>query len=162
VGARGALAADRWQDVTAVVAAASVVVLGIALWKRRAAGIPAAILLAGVAYSVALVSTDPAFDPASAVVAALLLLTAELAFWSVELAAPIRYEPAILARRLALLTALGVGTLCAAGIVAGVAARDADPSLLLEGLGIAAAVATVAILAALGREARWTQGPLKR
>jgi hypothetical protein len=101
VGGHAGLTAARWQDVTAVLAGASVVLLGTALWKRRAAGIPAAILLAGMAYGVALASTDPAFDRASVVIAALLLLAAELGFWSLELAAPINYEPAILVRRLA-------------------------------------------------------------
>jgi hypothetical protein len=137
-----------------VLAGASVVVLGTALWKRRAAGIPAAILLTGMAYGVALASTDPAFDRASVVIAALLLLAAELGFWSLELAAPINYEPAILVRRLALVTALGLGALCAAGVVAAAAARDVDPSLLLEALGVAAAVVTVAALAVLARAHR--------
>jgi hypothetical protein len=149
VGAHAGLAAGRWQDVTAVLAGASVVVLAGALWRRHASGIPVAILLAGIAYGVALASTDPVFDRASAVVAALMLLAAELGFWSVELAAPIRYEPAILARRFALLAALGMGAFASAGIVAAVAARDADPSLVLEGLGVAAAVVIIAVLAVL-------------
>jgi hypothetical protein len=134
-----------------VLAGSSVAMLGAALWKRRPAGISAAILLAGMAYGVSAVDSDPTFDRASIVVAALLLLAAELCFWSLELAAPIRYEPAILARRLALVTALGLGALCAAGVVAAAAARNADPSLLLQGLGVAAAVAIVAGLAGLIR-----------
>jgi hypothetical protein len=151
VGAHAGLAAVRWQDVTAVLAGSSVAVLGAALWKRRAAAIPLAILLSGMAYGVSVASSDPAFDRASAVVAALLLLAAELGFWSLELAAPIRYEPMILAHRLALLTALGLGALCAAGVVAATAERDADPSLLLEGFGVVAAVVIVAGLAGLAR-----------
>jgi hypothetical protein len=151
VGAHAGLAAARWQDLTAALAGISVAVLGAALWKRRSAGIPAAILLAGMAYGVSVASSDPTFDRASALVAALLLLAAELGFWSLELAAPIRYEPAILARRLVLITALGLGALCAAGVVAAAAARDADPSLLLEGFGVVAAIVIVAGLAGLAR-----------
>lgn len=130
-------------------------VLAFGLWRRRAEAIPPAVLLAGAAYGVSVASRDPDFDGASVAVAALLLLIAELAFWSLELATPVRYGQALLARRLALVAALGLGALATAALVGAAAARDAEQSLLVEGLGVAAAVLVVAVIARLaGRGAR--------
>jgi hypothetical protein len=151
LGAYASLSTVRWQAAAAGLAGASVAALGVSLWTRRAVGIPPAILLAGVAYGVSVAGRDPAFDRPSLVVAVLLLVAAELAFWSLELAAPIGYEPRILRRRLTLVTALALGSLGAAGIAAAAAAQDAERSLLLEGLGVAAAVAVVTVLARLAR-----------
>lgn len=151
MGAYAALSAVRWEAATAGLAGASVVVLAGALRRRRAAWVPAAVLLCGAAYGVALVSRDPAFEGASVVVAVLLLLVAELGLWSVELAAPVRYEPALLTRRLGLVAALGLGSLLAAALVGAAAAQEAERSLILEGFGVAAAVGVVALIARLAR-----------
>jgi hypothetical protein len=139
----------RWQEWAAGFGGASVVVLAAALWRRRAWAVPAAVLLSGAAYGVALVGRDPAFDSASILVGALLLVVAELGFWSLELATPVSYGVELLTRRVALVAVLGLGSLCAAAAVGAAAAQDAERSLLLEGLGVAAAIAVVALIARL-------------
>jgi hypothetical protein len=145
------LAAARWEEVATGLGVASVLVVAVGLAKRRAAAIPAGVALAATAYGIAVTSRDPAFDRASIVVAALLLVSAELAFWSLELAAPVRFEPAILTRRVVLIAALGLAALAAAGLVAVAASQAADRSLLLTGLGVAAAVVVAALLTRPGR-----------
>lgn len=149
IGAYAGLSAVRWQEWAAGLAGASVVVLAAALRLQRASAVSAAVLLSGSAYGVAVAGRDPAFDSASILVAALLLVVAELGLWSLELAAPVGYGAGILTRRVALIGALGLGSLCAAAAVGAAAAQDAERSLLLEGLGVAAAVAVVALIARL-------------
>ncbi len=154
VGAYAGLAAARWQGACAGLSVASIVVLAAAVAKRRAAVIPPAIALAASAYGVAVASRDPELDRAAVVVAALLLVAAELGFWSVELAAPVRYEARILTRRAALVAALGLGALATSGVIALAASQEADRSLVLQGLGVAAAVAIVGLIVGLVAAAR--------
>jgi hypothetical protein len=150
-GAYAALSAGRWQGIAVGLAGASVLICLLGLWKRRPAGILSAVLLAGAAYGLSVAGRDTGFDLASILVAALLLVAAELGLWSLELASPVRYEPAILTRRAALVAVLGLGSLCAAAAVGAVAAQEAERSLLLLGLGVAAAVAVSALIARLTR-----------
>ncbi len=151
VGAYAALSAVRWQGAAIGLGVASPAVLAAALRQRRGAWIPWSVGLAGAAYAVALAGRDPGFDAGSIVLAVLLLLVAELGFWSLELATPVRYGPALLTRRAGLIGALGLGSLCAAALVGAVASQDAERSLLLEGLGVAAAVIVVGLIARLAR-----------
>jgi hypothetical protein len=143
------LSAVRWEETVTGLALAAVGVLAVALRRRRPAAIPLAVLLLGAAYGVAVAAQDPAFDAASVLVASLLLVVAELGFWSLELATPVRYEPEILTRRLVLVAALGLGALGAAAVVGAAATQEAERSLLLAGLGIAAAAAVLALIARL-------------
>jgi hypothetical protein len=152
VGAYSYLLAVRWEEFAAGLAVASVALLAAASKRSLAALIPIAVLLGGAAYGVSVSSRDPAFDTASIVVAALLLFVAELAFWSVELASPVRYRPALLARRALVVGAVGVAALGASALVAAAAAHEAERSLLLGGLGVAAAVTVVALFARLVTE----------
>lgn len=125
--------------------------LGAALWTRRGAGIPAGLLFLGAAYGVSLVSRDPGLDASAVLAAALLFAVSELGFWSLELAIRVEREPSIAARRLVLIAALGLGALGAAGLVAAAAGRAAERGLLLEGVGVVAAIAVLAVLARLAR-----------
>jgi hypothetical protein len=149
VGAYAALSTVRWQEPATGLAVAAFVALVAALWLRRAVVIPFAVLFLGAAYGVAVAAEDPAFDATSIIVAALLVVIAELGFWSLELATPVRYEPEILTRRLVLVAALGLGALCAAAVVGAAAAQEAERSLLLAGLGVVAAAAVLALIARL-------------
>jgi hypothetical protein len=153
VGAYAGLNAVRWQGPTAGLAAAGVGLLALALRRRRPHLVAPGVLLTGAAYGVSVASRDPALDLVSVAIAALLFAVAELAYWALDLAGPVTYAPGILGRR-ALLTAwLVLAGLCAAGLVAA-AARDTEQSLLLEGLGVAAAIAVLAVLARLARARR--------
>jgi hypothetical protein len=151
VGAYAGLSAVRWEAAAAGLGGASVVALAAGFRRRRASWVPAAVLLSGAAYGVSLVSRDPVFEGASILVAVLLLLVAELGLWSVELAAPVRYEPALLTRRVGLVAALALGSLLSAALVGAAAAQEAERSLVLEAFGVAAAVGVVALFARLAR-----------
>lgn len=145
------LSAVRWEEATAGFAVAATLLLALGLVRGEAAWIPGGVLLLGAAYATAVASFEPAFDGTSIAVATFLLLVAELGLWSVELAAPIRRDPRILARRAALVALLAAGALGAAGLVSVAASQEADGSLLLVGLGAAAAVAVLALFARLSR-----------
>lgn len=145
------LSAVRWEDVTAGFGGAAILALAVGLVSGRAAWIPGGALLLGAAYATAVSSFEPAFHSFSIAVAALLLFVAEVGLWSVELAAPIRRDPRILRRRAVLVALLSFGALGAGGLVALAASQEADESLLLVGLGAAAAVAVVSLFARLSR-----------
>jgi hypothetical protein len=149
VGAYAMLSTARWQAGAAGLAGAALVMLAAGLLRRRPSAVPAAVLLAAAAYGVAVVGRDPAFDAGSIAVAALLLVAAELGLWSAELASPVRYDPGILLRRVVLVAALGLGSLGGAAVVAAAAGQSAEPSLVLGGIGAAAAVVVAGVLARL-------------
>ena len=81
----------------------------------------------------------------------LLLLAGELAFASLELAVPAVREDGVVSGRLTALTAVAAGGAVAAAATAFVAGRHLDASLALEALGLAAAIALIAIVARLAR-----------
>jgi hypothetical protein len=119
-------------------------------------GWPAPVALALVVlvgeYAAALVARESdAVDSGAPVFGAGLLLLAELAYWSLDLRRAGREEGRAVVRRLTALAAAAGGSLLLAAFVVGVTAVPAGGGLLWDALGIAAVIATLAILARLAR-----------
>jgi hypothetical protein len=132
------------------VAASGVALLALATWRRYPAVLVVGVGLEALAYAASLAGRDA---PGTEAVAAgvLLLLAAELAFASLELAVPSVREDGIISRRLTAVTTVAVGGAAAAAATAIVAGRHLDASLALEALGLAAAITLIAIVARLAR-----------
>ncbi len=82
-------------------------------------------------------------DGWAAVVGVLLLLSAELASWSIEHDARIRTERSLLVRRIATLAALTAAALFVNFLLLGTAALSASSGILLAAAGVAASVLAV-------------------
>ena len=146
-----AAVADAFRRELVALAAVACAALVVGILARVRWLVPASLLAAAAAYAGFLLLRDAGFDPLAPLYGAALLLVAELAEWAAD--PPLRETP-----RLQLARASSLVLLATAGAVAGgavlvaarvAAARD-DP--LLEPLGVAAAVATVALVAWLGRQ----------
>jgi hypothetical protein len=90
-------------------------------------------------------------DGRAPVVAAALVLVHELVAWSCELEPAIPHERGLLGRRAARVALLGVGAPAIAAVVLILAAAPLDAGLTGDALGVAAAVAALALLARLAR-----------
>ena len=120
--------------------------------SHRPAALPWSLALLGAEYAAALeIAGGARADGRAPVVAAALVVAAELSGWSRELGPEIRHERGVLSQR-ALRTALvGVGAAAVAAAVLGLAAAPLDAGLAGDALGVAAAVAAFVLLARLAR-----------
>lgn len=133
---------------------AAVAVLAAGLVLRVALAVPVAVAFLGAGYAALLGFEGGGLDLAAPLLAAALLLVAELAYWSLELRGRVAGEPGTALRRAALLAgllflALASGTALLAlvdGLAAGGAAVDA--------VGAAAAIGAVALLLVAARRVR--------
>lgn len=134
----------------ALAALAAALVLGWA-WL-----VPVSIVLAGSFYAVQLVVDDAPLDAATPVLAAGLLLTAELAYWSLEEREGVRVERGELLRRIAFVALLAVAALVvAAALLALVdAVRVRGLAVDLVGAVAAATVLFAVLVAARGHGSR--------
>jgi hypothetical protein len=112
--------------------------------------IPWAVLFAGGGYLLAR-EGSAAVDGWAAVMGVLLLLAAELASWSMEHDARIRAERALVLRRVATLGSLVAAALLVNFMLLGTAAFSASAGVVLAAVGVAAAVAAVAVVLRLLR-----------
>jgi len=132
----------RWTNLGAAAAAAVVLAVGLAL--RRPFVVPLAVLALGGGYATALGIDGGPLDGRAPVVAAALLVVAELGYWSLELRDAVADEAGAHLRRIGLLSALALGTLAVgSGLLAVV---DAGGGVRFEALGAVAAVAALAIV----------------
>jgi hypothetical protein len=131
----------------------AVAALAVALWRGWPVVVAWALALLGAGYAVALAlgPERATVDAAVPLVAAALLVVAELAYWSLELRAPGSWEGPLLTRRLAALGALALVSLALGSIVVVATAVELRGGLGLDLVGVAAAVATLAVLAGLAR-----------
>lgn len=120
------------------------------LLLRLPSALPWSVLLVAAAYLVGREGSS-VVDGLAAVVGVLLLVSAELGFWSIEHHARIRTEPRLALRRLTVLGALVSCALLVDFILLGTAAVSASAGVLLAAVGVAAAVAAVAIVLRLVR-----------
>lgn len=120
------------------------VVLG---WSSLVA---ASLVLLGSAYAVHLALDDPTLDTRAPVVAAGLILAAELAYWSLEELQRVRTEAREQLRHLAVVAALGLGGLFVGAVLLAVAdvARTRGLAVDLFGAGAAAAALLLLVLVA--------------
>lgn len=125
--------------------------LAVGLLLRVHAVVPAAIVLIGGEYALVLSVDGAVLDTRAAVVAAGLLVAAELAYWSLELRADITDEPGSYTRRLAVLALLALGALTLSGALLAVVDVAGREGLAIEIAGAAAAFAAVVLLWSLAR-----------
>jgi hypothetical protein len=127
--------------------------LAVSLWRGWPVIVAWALALLGAGYALALAlgPERATVDAAAPLVAGALLVVAELAYWSLELRDPGSWEGALLTRRLAALGALALVSLALGSTVVVATAAELRGGLGLDLVGVAAAVATLAVLAALAR-----------
>jgi hypothetical protein len=103
-------------------------------------GLGAALLLAGATYVAAVAAAGGGVDASAPLVAVLLLLSGELAAWSVDERWMIRSEEPLAWRRGTAVAALALGGLAVAAVVVGLSAVQPNHGLGWTVLGAAAAV----------------------
>jgi hypothetical protein len=132
--------ADKPTTGLVAAAGAGVLLLFVALFfDGRALGL--SLFLAGGAYVGFLVAYHPGIDPAAPLIAVLLLLTGELAAWSLDERWALRVDTKLVWRRIAALTILALGGLALAALAVGLSAAPAAHGLPWTILGAIAAVA---------------------
>jgi hypothetical protein len=139
------------RDGALVAGGVAVLVLAVGLILRTPTAVPAAIVLLGGEYALVLSVEGSGLDTRAAVVAAGLLVAAELAYWSLELRAEVTDEPGSYARRLAVLALLALGALALAGMLLAVVDLAGREGLAVEIAGAGAALAAVVLLWSLAR-----------
>ncbi|MDP9286549.1 MAG: hypothetical protein M3P41_16565 [Actinomycetota bacterium] len=142
--------AGRFAYLAGGAALAGLVAMAIAIVLRWPGVIPWAVLATGAGYlsgreGRALV------DGWAAVVGVLLLLSAELASWSIEHDARIRTEGPLLARRVVTLAGLVAAALLVNFLLLATAALSAPAGILLAAAGVGAAVTAVGVVLRLVR-----------
>jgi hypothetical protein len=105
----------------------------------------------GAEYTVSLFLPEGGVDGGAPLVAAGLLLTAELASWSVELRTPVEAEPLVVARRAALVLAIACGAVPVSAVVLAATALPLGGGVGWDAVGVVAALGAGAVLAALSR-----------
>jgi hypothetical protein len=139
------------RDGAYVAGGVAMLVLAVGLVVRTPTTVPAAIVLLGGEYALVLSVEDVSLDTRAAVVAAGLLVVAELAFWSLELRAEITDEPGSYARRLAVLALLALGALALAGGLLAAVDLTGRGGLAIELAGAIAAFGAFVLLWSLAR-----------
>ena len=134
----------------AVAAATGVGLLAVALTLRAAGLIPAGLVLLGAGYAVALEARGGAVDGGAVLLAPAFLVTAELAFWSLEPRA-IRAGRDVVLPRIGVLGAASVAAGLAAAFLVGTAALAVHGTVALVGVGVLAATGALALSARLAR-----------
>jgi hypothetical protein len=139
-----AVAAARSQPALLAVGGAGVFLLIVGLAIGRSAAVPWAIAGLGVAYAAALEGDE--LDSRVPLYAAGLLITAELAYWSLRLRRAARDEPGMGLRRvIGLLVATAVALVAGTMLVA-VAQVPLRGGLAVEAIGIVAAIGAISTL----------------
>jgi hypothetical protein len=145
-------ASDEFFGLGLRVAIAAVLVLLAALVLARPALVPASLVLLGALYGGQLAYDDALLDVAVAGFAAGVLVTAELAYWSLEARERLKAEPGAELGRLAMLALHGIGALLVAGtLLALVDALRTRGGLAIDLVGVVAAVAALAAVVVLAR-----------
>jgi hypothetical protein len=146
LGTASALDAESRATVLAGAGAATLL-LGLGLFPRRSAAIPMAVLLLAALHAI----PDGGRSIGTVIYGSGLLLTAELAYWSIDEHGRRPVEPGIFVPRLlAILAVVAVGL--AASLVVHLAADvDISRSAASTAAGATAIVACVALLAAMAR-----------
>jgi FtsH-binding integral membrane protein len=136
-------------NVLATVVALAVLAAGLVL--SRAIAVPAAIVLLGAEYVAILAFERDALDTRAPLVAGALLAVAELAYWSLELRAPVVDEPGTYLRRTGLLALLVVGVVGVGACVLALVEVVAAGGVAVDILGASAALGALALLALASR-----------
>jgi hypothetical protein len=140
----------RLAELAGAAGVVGVVLLAAAVVGRWPSLIPWAILATGSGYLIGR-EGRAVVDGWAAVVGVALLLSAELAAWSIEHDARIRTERRLLARRIITLAGLTVAALLANFLLLAAAALSAPAGVLLAAAGVGSAVLAVGVVLRLLR-----------
>jgi hypothetical protein len=130
--------------------ALGLLLLTIAIVLRWPSLVPWAIFVTGAGYVGGRANRN-VIDGWAAVVGVLLLLAAELAFWSIEHDDRIAEERSLTVRRIATLALLGGAALLMNFLLLGTAAISTSASVVLAAAGVAAAVSALVVVLRLTR-----------
>ena len=139
------------RSLRALGALAALVLLLAGLLLRVPAAIPAALAVLGAEYAAMLAVEDGVLDSRAPVLAASLFAIAELGYWSLELRDAVADEPGTYLRRLGLLSGLTLGALAVGELMLVLVDVSERGGIAIEAVGVVAAVAALAIVAAAGR-----------
>ena len=147
--ALGAAAAVEAESLAPALAAASAAILflGLSLSTRRSEAIPIALLLLGALH----VIPDGDRSIGTVIYASCLLLTAELAYWSIDEHGHRPVQPGVFAPRLLAILAVVAAAIPASVLVHLAAGIDIPRSQASTAAGATAIVACVVLLAAMAR-----------
>jgi hypothetical protein len=150
VTAYTAFAGGQFASLGEVAAGAGTVVLAAGIAIRLPAAVPWSVGLAGAGYLIAR-AHHAVVDGWATAVGAGLLLAAELAAWSIDDDRRIREERALVVRRAVTLVALVSGSALVGFVLIGATAITTARGTALTAVGVAAAVAAVAVVLRLLR-----------
>jgi hypothetical protein len=128
-------------------AAAATLLLSLALAAARSAPIPFALLLLGAIYAI----PDGERTIAAPICASALLLTAELAYWSLDERVRLRVQAGVFAPRLLAILAVSAAAIPPSALVTIAAEADVARSPATTAAGATAVAACIALVAALAR-----------
>lgn len=126
---------------------AGTLLLAAGIGLRRGAAVTLGLALAGGAYGASVVGGG--VEETAAIAAGALLLVAELAYWSIEPAAPLRVRSAAAGRQAALAVLLAVGGGALAALLLALASSPLGGGAAVGFAGLAALVAVCAAAAGL-------------
>jgi hypothetical protein len=139
--------------IAALTAAPGIVALALALVSGWPAPIPWAVVALGASYAVSL-HGQHAIDGRAPVVGGLLVLVAELAYWSLERRTPVGDEAGLHLRRAVSVLATTLGSTALAAALLAVTSVPLGGSVTWDAFGLAAAAGAVATLALLSQKSR--------
>ena len=147
-----ALTADVHRLELALLGAAAVLLLALSLVASLPSLIPWPIVLLAVEYAWSLGGRG--VDTLSPLVAGALVVIAELAYWSLELRSRTHDAERLAERRAGLIAALGIGSVALGGLVLAATSVQLGTGVTADLVGVAAAVAALAVVATLARSRR--------
>jgi hypothetical protein len=140
----------RLQPLALGLASLGVFVLTLGVLARSSGAVGFALAALGGTYAVLFAAEGARLDQVAPAYAAGLFLVAELAFWSIESRVPAWSDPELVIWRLARLALACTGAaLLGAVVVADAAAAGGDGGLLIETLGVAAAIGAIVLVTVL-------------
>lgn len=139
------------QDVSVRLGIAAVVVLLAAVVRGWPAAVPPAIVLACASYAAELAIDDAPLDVLAPVLAAVVLVAAELAYWSIEERARTTSDSGAALRHGAFVAGLGLGALFLGSLLLGLVDAVHARSLALDVTGTIAAAAALVVVVVVGR-----------
>jgi hypothetical protein len=140
--------------VTVRVSAIGLVVLVAAIVRSWPVLVPVALVLVCGGYAAELAIDDAPLDSTAPVLAAAVLIAAELAYWSIEEAERVTGMPGEAWRRAVFVAALGLGALVVGSLLLVLADAVHQTSLALDVTGALAAAAALTLVVLLGAGGR--------
>jgi hypothetical protein len=150
VAAYAAFGGSAFAGLGDIAGGAGGLVLVIGIVFRLPIAIPWAVVLAAVDYAVGR-TRHSTVDGWAAAVGGALLLSAELAWWSIDHDRRVVWERRLVVRRSAAIATLVTVSVLVGFVLVGAAAISAGAGLLLTAVGVAAAVAAVGTILRLAR-----------